>query len=303
MLALRGVRLRANNYFWGVCIAAGALALFAFSQPSPADESEQGKSTSRSDNARLEDEIQQLHDELASTKELLHQATGGDDLLLAQRDGGPPRANTPPADPPAKSDAKSTDDKKFNHDAWRELDKEFARQWRRGPGGPGGPPGMRGFHGGPPMWARDGFRGGPPWAHHHRHGPGGHGWAHHHHRGHRHWAHHRHHGCHRHWAHRHGHNRHGRGGPAWARRGFGEFGPPGFGPGPRGGEAMLRITQRLNMLERKIDALMHEVRGSHDGPDRGGPQRDGPPHDGPPRDAPPRNGGPRDAAPPRKPGA
>ncbi len=158
MLAERGVRLRANNYFWGVCLATGALALFAVYHSVIADETDPGKSTSQSNSARLEAEIQSLHEELASTKELLREAASGDDeLLLAQRGDGPARADDPP---PAKSGAKSTDDKqddkKFDNDAWRALDKELARKWRRGPGGPPGMhPGMdRGFRGGPPPWAR-----------------------------------------------------------------------------------------------------------------------------------------------------
>ncbi len=290
MLAARGVRLRANTYFWGSCVAIGVFALLAIGRLS-ADDTKPGNSNGAgaSNSARLENEIQRLHDELASTKELLRQATDDGELRLAQR-GGPAHADAPPAGTPDKSSATTPDGKKLDTDAWRSLDKELARKWRRGPGGPGEHPGMRGFRGGPPMWGQDGFRGGPPWMHHRGYGRGGPRWAHHrHHRGWRHWARHHHHR----WAHRH-HHGHGDG---WSRGASGRF-----GRGPGGNDGMMRITQRLNMLERKIDALMHEVRGTHDGPERGRPMRDGPPHDGPLRDGPPRDGGPRDAAPARKPG-
>ncbi len=303
MLTERGVRLRANSYFWGVCLTTGALALFAVYHSVVADETDPGKSTSQPNSARLEAEIQSLHEELASTKELLREAASSDDeLLLAQRGDGPARADDPP---PVKSGAKSSDekqdDKKFDNDAWRALDKELARNWRRGPGGPPAMhPGMdRGFRGGPPPWARHGFDGGPPWANH-GHGRGGPPWAHHHRHGCRHWAHHHRHG-HRAHHHRHAH-RHGRGGSPGEHGGWEHRGQAAFGPGPRGGDPMMRISRRLDELEHRIDALMHEFRGTHEGPDRGGPKRDGPPHDGPPRDGPPRNAGPRDAAPPRKPG-
>ena len=71
MLAARGVRLRANTYFWGSGVAIGVFALLAIGRLS-ADDTKPGNSNGAgtSNSARLENEIQRLHEELASTEEL-----------------------------------------------------------------------------------------------------------------------------------------------------------------------------------------------------------------------------------------